>query len=944
MKLYPIVYFLIMGIALFFLKGISVKSTTYVKEHKLRYDCGASERDVRFEKQQYNMLMDPATGKIPGNIRLQELAFYNTAIAPFQKNTRAQVWNNAGPYNVGGRTRTVALDKTNENIIVAAGVSGGIWRSTNAGQSWTRVSNELGYLGIIGLTQDARPGFENIWYAVSGELSGNSASGGSAYYLGDGYFKSTDSAKSWQPVTSTSGGTPNSFSSAYQLSWSIASHPAMDSARLFVANYGGILKSTDGGTTWNWTLGNAGNQAYYSDVKISSTGIIYASLSSDGLTHGFYRSADSGKNWTNITPATLLAGHERTSIGINPNNENEVYFFTYLLDSLSPCGTLTSNYKGAPEYISLLKYTYLQGNGADTNGVWLSLSNNIPNNANATTGSFDKLNCQGGYDMFVRVQPTTNAIIIGGTNMYISTDAFATPNNWKQIGGYKQGTSLPGFQVWENHHPDCHDVIFYPSDSKKIISASDGGLHFCENVNNATIAWGSLNNGYITTQPYTVTLDPAAGNNWLLAGFQDNGNLISTNYTNAQKNWVLPLNGDGAFNYIAPNNEFVVMSIQLGRVGKFKLDANGNRVDYRRIDPIGPTQDDYNFINPLVVDANDNNLLYMPVGKKIYRQSELKAIALTNTWDSISQGWTAFSDTIKTANINATRAAQISCLALSKALPANMLYVGTDNREIYRIENAHIGNPTMVNITRSNLPGGGYASSIAVDPTDAAKVMLCYSNYNITSLFYSIDSGRIWRYCGGNLDRNANFSGAAPSIRWVDIMIMPNGKPKYFCGTSIGLYSTDSLWATTVYSKDSTKWIQESVNGIGTSVVNHITHRASDNTVAVSTHGNGCYWSSFAFPSAVSNTNMQSGSILNVFPNPANAIANIELSIATKNNYKVTLVDMFGRKMQTIANALFTPEKYNFSFNTNNLANGNYFIVLENEIGMKISKQIIIKK
>jgi hypothetical protein len=943
MKQIIVTYFLIISCALFL---CSKAQTKIYSKHKSKFNCSAADRDVLEDERKKRMLCDPATGKIPTNIRMQELAFYNSAIVPFQKNTRAQTWNAVGPYNVGGRTRTVALDITNENIIVAAGVSSGIWRSTNAGQSWTRVSNELGYLGIVSLCQDTRVGYENIWYAVSGELTGNSASGGASYYLGDGFFKSTDSAKTWQVISGTDIGNANSFTQAYQLSWSIASHPAVDSSRLFVATYGGILKSVNAGATWSWTLGAQSNNAYYSDVKITSTGILYAALSSDGITQGFYRSGDSGINWTNITPSALLAGHDRTSIGINPNNENEVYFFSFLLDSNSAGGTITSNYKGAPEYISLLKYTYLQGNGADTNGNWVSLSNNLPNNANVTTGSFDKLNCQGGYDMFVRVQPVTGAVVIGGTNLFISTDAFATNNNWKQFGGYKLGTSLPYFEVWDNHHPDCHDIVFYPSNYKKVLSASDGGVRTSEDINsNSTVVWTSLNNGYLTSQPYTVTLDPAAGNNWLMAGFQDNGNFVTTNYNNAQQAWVMPLNGDGAFNYIAPNNDFVVMSIQQGRIAKFKLDANGNKLNYRRIDPIGPNKDDYGFINPLVVDANDNNYMYVPAGKKVYRQNDLKNIALTNAWDSISQGWFAFSDSIKTANISG-RPAQIVSIAISKSNPANMLYIGTDNREIYRMDNVHNTNAAMVNLTKSPLPTGGYLSSISIDPSDAGKVLICYSNYNVYSLFYTMDSGKVWKYCGGNLEKIANFNGSQPSIRCVEIMKGPNGKPKYFCGTSIGLYSTDSLWATSTASKDSTKWIQESVNGIGTSVVNHITHRAADYTVAVSTHGNGCYWGSYAFPAAVIEnvaTNYNKNAI-NIYPNPMSTNSNVRLKIQDEQNYNIYVMDLLGRKLRTIAKGQFIKGEHDFSLDGNNLVNGNYLLVMENEMGRKIAKQFIIKK
>ncbi len=935
-------YIGILGVAIMLVSSTIMQSNAR-KKHE--FSAGPAANDARQAEQMRLMLADPSTGSIPSNIRQKEIAYYNSVIAPAQKNTRAQKWNAAGPYNVGGRTRSVAIDITNENVLVAGGVSGGIWRSADAGANWQRVSDEGGYMGIVSLCQDTRVGQENVWYGISGELTGNSASGGSAYYFGDGYFKSTDSAKTWQPIVSTAIGVAGSYLQPYQVSWNIVAHPAVDKSRLFVSTLGGILKSEDAGATWNWTLGSFNNNAYYSEVKVSASGVLYAALSSDGLTQGFFRSADSGLTWTNITPSTLIAGHERTTIAINPNNENEVYFFTYLLDSLSACGTLTSNYKGAPEYISLLKYEYLSGNGTNAGGNWTSLSANLPNNANVTTGPFDKLNCQGGYDMFVTVQPTTNAVVIGGTNMYISDDGFTTPNNWRQFGGYQLGTTLPNFQVWDNHHPDCHDLIFYPSNYKKAISASDGGVRLCSNINVNPVTWVSLNNGYITSQLYSVTLDPAPGNHWLLAGFQDNGNFISTNYNNVQEQWVMPFNGDGAYNYIAPNKEFVIMSIQLGRIGKFELDAAGNRVAYRRIDPIGPVEGDYNFINQLVVDPNNDNIMYVPAGKKIYRQSDLRGIALTNAWDSISQGWTVLPDTITTTNITTTRPASIVSIAVSKNNPANLVYIGTDKRDIFRIENANGANPIMKNITKSILPASGYLSSIAVDPANGGNVLIAYSNYGVVSLFYSNDSGNNWRYCGGNLDRSANFSGAQPSVRWVDIMTGPDGKPKYFCGTSIGLYTSDSLWATSVYNKDSTKWIQESINGIGTSVVNHITHRAADYTVAASTHGNGAYWSSYAYPTAVPNIKplQKEHLAIHLFPNPTSENATLSFTLPQNTNCHIYLTDRLGRKIKTFAQSDFYKGSHNFAINLNNIAKGNYFVHLQTAYGSKQSKQIIIQ-
>jgi hypothetical protein len=888
-------------------------NTSHSGKHFTESD--ATDFDYLYNQRQLMQLADPATGQIPIDIRAQELAFYQHQFGD-TRITRDDIWQGVGPWNVGGRTRAIAFDVTNEKIIIAGSVSGGIWRTNDGGASWTRVTDTAGYMGVISIVQDTRAGKQNIWYAQSGELSGNSASGGGAYYLGDGAFKSIDSGKSWQPLSSTSSGVPgSSIGNLFQVGWRIATHPRTDVDMVLVATYGNIYKSLDGGATFTSTI-NAGS-AYYTDVTVTSTGVIFAAISSDGSTKGFFRSGDSGVTWKNITPNQFITTYDRTVMGISPNNEKEVYFFSYLPDStnINPGGTITSNYSGAKEYISLLKFTDTSNaNGAG--GTWVNLSNNLPNNANmVNAGSFDKLNCQGGYDMFVKVQPVTNNVFIGGTNIFISTDGFTSANNFKQIGGYKPGTAMPKFQIYKNHHPDNHDLLFYPSDYKKLLSASDGGVRMSMNGNDTgEVAWITLNNGYITSQPYTVTLDPTKGSSYLLAGFQDNGNFLTPDYNNITNTWVMPFNGDGAFNYIAPNRAFYVMSIQEGKLVKFNLDGNGTVLNYRRIDPIGPKRADYGFINPFVVDPNNNNILYLPAGKRLFRQNQLSTIPLTDLSDTIALGWTKMGDSTQY---------DITAIAVSEK-PANVVYIGTTNRKIYRIDNANdTGFIKFKDITKSPLPSGNI-SCIAIDPENAYNITVVLSNYGLQSIFNSVDSGNTFKYCGGNLEKTTNFSGSAPSIRWMEILKTPTGGRKYFVGTSIGLYTTDALKPGATIATDSTVYVQESKGGIGTSVVNYLTHRQNDYTVAASTHGNGLYVSSYY--GAVANNNFLSVPKGYAYPNPCKDQLYLNVEIANNSKVKVIVYNLNGAIVQEFN----TDEKlygtHNIYINTSEFKSGMYIV------------------
>ena len=101
-------------------------------------------------------LCDPRTGRIPDNARALELAF--AANLPSRESMGARVqantWTNAGPSNVGGRTRALAIDCTNEQVLLAGGVSGGIWKSYDGGTTWKSVTAPGMMVDVTCITQD----------------------------------------------------------------------------------------------------------------------------------------------------------------------------------------------------------------------------------------------------------------------------------------------------------------------------------------------------------------------------------------------------------------------------------------------------------------------------------------------------------------------------------------------------------------------------------------------------------------------------------------------------------------------------------------------------------------------------------------------------------------------------------------------------------------------
>ena len=133
-------------------------------------------------------------------------------------------WTSRGPYNVGGRTRGLVIDVANPNIYIAGGVSGGIWRSEDGGDTWEKMTKSHQLHSVTTIAQDPREGYTHIWYAGTGEVRGNSAGASGAPYRGDGIYKSTDNGLTWELLASTTKGRPQEFSDYFNYNWRVHVH------------------------------------------------------------------------------------------------------------------------------------------------------------------------------------------------------------------------------------------------------------------------------------------------------------------------------------------------------------------------------------------------------------------------------------------------------------------------------------------------------------------------------------------------------------------------------------------------------------------------------------------------------------------------------------------------------------------------------------------------
>lgn len=811
----------------------------------------------------HKTLADPLNGTIPEDIRLKELEFAKGIPVEKILNKTIGQWVQQGPYNIGGRTRAIALDLNNENTLIAGAAMGGIWRSTNNGNTWIKSVMDPEVFNVSCIAQDMRNGKRNIWYAGTGELYGGNIPG--AYYAGNGMYKSLNGGISWAKVGTYSiplGSIGNSWSAVH----SVAVNPVIDTADVvFVANFDGIFRSLNGGLTWTRRRGGTiSGYSYWTDIKISKTGVIYASLSSGGSHAGIWRSTDNGNNWTNITPSWFNnAATGRIIIALAPSDENQVYF----LANTPGKGSRSLNFEGGEEWNSFWKYKYVSGDGSGAGGIWEDRSINLPKMG----GAFGDFITQSGYCMGIGVKPDdANVIYLGGTNLYRSTDGFASATNTSWIGGYQPGTFLPDFKLYEQQHPDQHGVLFYPSNPKKMISVHDGGISLTLDNTASNIIWTSLNNGYLTTQFYTVAIDKENSNKIIIGGLQDNGTLF-TNSTATTASWTLPLSYDGSYCYVASNASEYYMSIQQGRVMRMKLDSNGVLTQFARIDPRGIDKSRYQFINPYTPDANDWKVLYIPAGNIVWRNSDVTAIPLKTQADSTSYtiNWQELSHTLLPI------AGDEITSVLSSKLQKDVLFYGTAKGNLYRLKNASDTASVPVNIKGTNFPGG-YINCIAQHPNDSNKLYIVFTNYSILSVFYTSNGGTSWTPISGNLEQDVSGIGNGPSCRWITLVPVQDSMI-YYLGTSTGLYASKQI------NGMQTQWSWQAYGQIKNNIVMMMDHRTTDGLLAVATYGAGMFTAKIT--TTLENTGISKTEALNsikIYPNPVAEKIKIEFADGEK--------------------------------------------------------------
>jgi hypothetical protein len=264
---------------------------------------------------------------------------------------------------------------------------------------------------------------------------------------------------------------------------------------------------------------------------------------------------------------------------------------------------------------------------------------------------------------------------------------------------------------------------------------------------------------------------------------------------------------------------------------------------------------------------------------------------------------------------------------------------GVLESQVFRLDDAHTGDPVPRDVTGPGFPQGAYVSCIAADPSDPDRLLVVFSNYTVRSLFFSADGGATWSAVGGNLEGRPDGTGDGPSVRWAEIVPRADATV-YFVGTSTGLYATTQL------AGDATAWAQEGAATIGNVVVDMIDARPLDGFVAAGTHGRGVFSAVVdAQVGAEPEPEVPAGLTLSpAYPNPFRTETRLTFSVARSQAVRAEVFDQAGRRVALLFDGRLpagTPAA--LTFDAAGRASGIYFVRLTGEDFSATRRVVLVK-
>jgi photosystem II stability/assembly factor-like uncharacterized protein len=639
-------------------------------------------------------------------------------------------WRNIGPFR-GGRAITAAGVKGQPGLYYFGSVGGGVWKTTDAGNTWDPIfdSQNIASIGAVTIA-DSDP---NVLYVGSGEADMRSQ-----ISFGDGVYKSTDAGKTWTHLGLTD---------TRQIGRIIV-HPTNPNI-VFVAALGhqygpnaerGVFRSTDGGKSWQKVLyKDPDTGAIDLAFEPGNPSVIYASMwntrrppwnvypPSYGPGSGLYKSTDGGNTWTQLQGGLPTDGLGRMGIAVAPAMPNRVY----VIADAKQGGVYRSDDSG--------KTFQLVGKEAR---IW----------------------GRGWYFCGITADPTDpNTVFVANTSLYRSTDA---GQNWTAIKGAPGGD-------------DYHFLWVAPDDHNRMILASDQGVVVTLNAGKTWSSWYNQPIG----QFYRVITDNRFPY-WAMGPQQDSGAYAvptrSNSPTISDHDW-RPVAVGGESGELAPD-PLHPGTIFGGTLSRYDWTTGQNLNVSPTLTRNGPWRRTWTL--PVIFSTKDPRKLYMS------HQQLFRSIDSGNSWDVISPDLTRENPGVP-PNLDAATATDVSIQGPRRGviysispspLDANLVWVGTDDGLIHV---THDDGKTWQNITPPALTPWSKVAELDASHFDASTAYAAVDRHRLEDytphIYRTRDGGKSWQEIVNGL----------PKGDYVNVVREdPARKGLLYAGTELGVYVT----------------------------------------------------------------------------------------------------------------------------------------------------------
>ena len=633
--------------------------------------------------------IDPKTGAFPTKTA-QEVYQEFIKAQPKQERGRSASWTPLGPnsstggYAGVGRINCIAFHPTDNNIYWIGAPGGGLWKTTDDGNSWICLTDDNSVLGISDILIPTD-------YAASQTI-----------YIGTGDKDGWDNRSVGVLKTTDGGATWNTTGISYNLSQNemitrLLVNPN-DNQEIIAATKDGVYKTTDGGTNWATQLTNT----YFMDMeyKPGDFSTLYGSTK-----HGdIYTSNDAGANWAKIYDNP---DGRRIELAVSPDNANIVYAVVGGMDS---------------GLLEILKST---NSGASFPVVFSGATKNLlgwDSNGGDAGG-------QAWYDLSMAASPVdANTILVGGVNTWRSTNGGA---DWSIV------THWYGASGVQAVHADKHKLEYRSNGD--LFECNDGGVYFSSNDGTVFL---DKTNGLMISQMYRMGATHLSyGEN--IAGLQDNGtkNLSGGNWSDVK-------GGDGMDCLI----DYTDINIQYGCSQYGNLSRTTNHWNNSTgISPNGAGSGAW--VTPYIIDPVNHNTLYAGY------QDLWKTTDKGNNW----------------ARIYDRPSGTINFLAIAPSDNLTIL-VGQYGSLMKTTD----GGVNWVDIAAGLPFANGSISSLHIKHDDPNTIWVSLTGYNNHNVYESTDGGGSWN----------NISAGLPSLPAYSVIqnTQLNNELHLYVGTEIGVY------------------------------------------------------------------------------------------------------------------------------------------------------------